>query len=208
MKLSRGHYVLAVFVAAYLAAAAVAAIAQGNTEFLFYLLVMGVLIAFVVVMHARVGFSIGVLWALAVWGLLHLAGGTVPIPESLTDKGGMPVLYSLRIRPWLPRYDQVVHAFGFCVATFAGYEALRAAVAGKGGRLRVTPGIAFACLCIGVGLGALNEVIEFTATLFMETNVGDYQNTGWDLVANLTGALVATLVVWQRHRQPVRGISA
>jgi hypothetical protein len=40
-----------------------------------------------------------------------------------------------------------------------------------------------------VGLGALNELIEFTAALIMaQTNVGGYLNTGWDLVANFVGA--------------------
>ena len=42
---------------------------------------------------------------------------------------------------------------------------------------------------MGMGLGALNEVVEFVAVLTMpETNVGGYTNTGWDLVSNLAGA--------------------
>jgi hypothetical protein len=37
-------------------------------------------------------------------------------------------------------------------------------------------------------------VIEFTATLLVEnTNVGDYNNTGWDLVSNLTGSVAAAV---------------
>jgi hypothetical protein len=51
----------------------------------------------------------------------------------------------------------------------------------------------------GMGLGALNEVIEFAATLLVpETNVGGYFNTGWDLVANTTGATFAAVVIWLR----------
>jgi hypothetical protein len=39
-------------------------------------------------------------------------------------------------------------------------------------------------------------VVEFAATrLLPETNVGGYDNTGWDLVANLVGTLAAVAVV-------------
>ena len=51
-----------------------------------------------------------------------------------------------------------------------------------------------------LGLGALNEVIEFIATLTMATNVGGYVNTGWDLVANLVGVVVAMVAVWRWDR--------
>jgi hypothetical protein len=45
----------------------------------------------------------------------------------------------------------------------------------------------------------LNEIVEFAATLLVpETNVGGYLNTGWDLVANATGATTAALVIWLR----------
>jgi hypothetical protein len=55
-------------------------------------------------------------------------------------------------------------------------------------------------VCMGVGLGALNEVVEFVMTLTLpETNVGGYENTGWDLVSNLIGALLATLGVTVMH---------
>jgi hypothetical protein len=47
---------------------------------------------------------------------------------------------------------------------------------------------------MALGLGALNEVLEFVAVLTIpETNVGGYENTGWDLVANLGGVLAAAL---------------
>ena len=53
----------------------------------------------------------------------------------------------------------------------------------------------------GMGLGSLNELIEFAATLTVpETNVGGYINTGWDLVANFVGALTAVTLIWIRDR--------
>ncbi|MFV1996026.1 MAG: hypothetical protein ACC661_11380 [Verrucomicrobiales bacterium] len=48
-----------------------------------------------------------------------------------------------------------------------------------------------------MGFGALNEVVEFVATLTLpNTNVGGYVNTGWDLVANLLGCALAALIIY------------
>ena len=53
--------------------------------------------------------------------------------------------------------------------------------------------------CVG---RALNEVIEFFATLSMpKTNVGGYINTGWDLVANLVGSSAAALLIYSTQRE-------
>ena len=43
-----------------------------------YLVMMVVLAAFVAFVQHRVGFSGSLLWALTVWGFLHMAGGLVP----------------------------------------------------------------------------------------------------------------------------------
>ena len=68
-------------------------------------------------------------------------------------------------------------------------------------RVRPTPGLMVLCAAAGLGFGALNEVIEFAATLLVpETNVGGYLNTGWDLVANLFGATVAVTAIWISDR--------
>jgi hypothetical protein len=48
----------------------------------------------------------------------------------------------------------------------------------------------------GLGAGALNEIIEFLATVLVpETNVGGYINTALDLVSNLVGATIAMVVI-------------
>lgn len=44
----------------------------------------------------------------------------------------------------------------------------------------------------GCGLGALNELVEFLISQTVPgTRIGGYENTGWDLVANLVGCLAA-----------------
>ncbi len=46
-----------------------------------------------------------------------------------------------------------------------------------------------------MGLGVLNELIEFSAVLvFPDTNVGGYFNTALDLVFNTLGALAAAVL--------------
>ena len=49
-------------------------------------------------------------------------------------------------------------------------------------------------------MGAVNEVLEFAYTLAVaDTQVGGYQNTGRDLVANLLGGLTAGVYEVRRH---------
>ena len=51
-----------------------------------------------------------------------------------------------------------------------------------------------------LGLGALNEVVEFLATLAHHgAHVGGYWNTGWDLACNVIGVGAAGLVIAKSH---------
>jgi hypothetical protein len=138
--------------------------------------------------HRNAPLGSGLLWALAVWGLLHLAGGIVEV--------GDRVLYNARPLSFLPPFDKLVHAFGFGVATL---------VVGRFLLYRFRPSSTLAVATIaalgGLGVGALVEVFEFSLTLvFEETNVGGYTNTGWDLVANLAGAAAAAVWLALRGR--------
>ncbi|MBW3542003.1 MAG: hypothetical protein KY476_17170, partial [Planctomycetes bacterium] len=97
----------------------------------------------------------------------------------------------------------VVHAWGFGVTTFVCWQSLRSALRYRSntGTIEPTGGLVVLCAAAAVGFGALNEIIEFAATLLLpETNVGGYLNTGWDLVANLTGATVAAVLIRVMHR--------
>lgn len=222
----RAHPFLSGFVILYTVGLGALALMQGNTEFFFYALAMPVYIALVLLVDGRVTLSELTLWALAVWGGLHMAGGTVSIPEHLKD-GEKAVLYALRVSDWLPKYDQVVHTFGFFAATLACAEVLmwtvgRAMARGMRhggeharaedsvgmppgeagmppGAPRLTIGLAFGAALMGMGLGAINEVIEFAIAMNVEGHgVGGYVNTGWDLVCNMTGAVVAAGLLWGR----------
>ena len=197
---------LIAFVALYMFVCSSLALKQGNTEFLMYAVVMLIFIAIVYALHRCIRFSPLALWLLAVWGLLHMCGGTIPVDPSLTDayraaatdadRPTAAVLYSMRVHPDLPKYDQIIHAFGFFSATIACFQALLSLLSAP----RTIP-TAIAAALMGIGLGAINEVIEFIAVLSMpETNVGGYTNTAWDLVANTIGATLAAILCLKLSR--------
>jgi hypothetical protein len=163
-----------------------------NNQVLFYATIMAILFGLVGFWDSRRHFSSAVITGLALWGALHMAGGMVPLPD---DR----VLYNLWILPFL-RFDHLVHVFGFGFAGLALWESVRPSL-----EPTLVSG-AFIAFIGGVGFGAINEMFEFLATRVVpDTNVGDFENTGWDLVANTIGAAVAALWVrrrWSRRRIP------
>ena len=194
---------IALVTVAYVLIASVFAIANGNREFIFYIVVMVVLMSAVYGMHVKVGLSAAILWCLSGWGLLHMAGGLVPVPDGWPTNNGS-VLYNLWLIPDLIKYDQVVHAFGFGITTWLCWQGLSSAIGEiRGEPVRPTFGLLVLCTAGGMGFGAFNEVVEFIATLTIpNTNVGGYNNTGWDLVANLIGsAIAAVLIGWGGRAQ-------
>ena len=183
------------FSIAYLIPFGIACLRGGNREFLLYLTVMLGLMPLVAWLHARIGLHVGTLWGLSAWGLAHLAGGLVRIPDRWPHDD-TPVLYDLWIIPGWLRYDQVVHAFGFGLSTWLCWQGLRAAFRGAGVAIRPSVGLLTLCCLAGMGLGALNELVEFLAVLTIpNTNVGGYENTGWDLVFNALGAGIAAMMI-------------
>lgn len=133
-----------------------------------------------------------------------MAGGLMPVPAAWPIDGEIRVLYSLWFIPGLLKYDQIVHFYGFGITTWLCWETLASRLrSGSGGREpRPSAGVLILCAAGGMGFGALNEVIEFIATLTVpETNVGGYENTGWDLVANLAGCITAALCLHWKLRK-------
>ncbi len=77
-----GHFLpVLAFTVAYSLIAAWTALRTGNTEFTFYVVVLWILIAIVGLVHRAVRLTTGALWALSVWGLLHMLGGLVTLPS-------------------------------------------------------------------------------------------------------------------------------
>ncbi|MCP5556259.1 MAG: DUF2238 domain-containing protein [Verrucomicrobiaceae bacterium] len=193
---------LLAFNGTYLAAATVFSQITGNKEFNFYIVVMLILIAIMTVVHRRAHLTSSLLWAFSLWGLLHMAGGLCPLPSGWPYQGDQAVLYSLWLIPQKLKYDQVVHAYGFAVTTWLCWHVLRNSLRQPDGTpVRPTLGLLTLCAAMGMGFGALNEVVEFIAVLTIpNTNVGGYENTGWDLVSNLVGSTLSALIIrWHYH---------
>ena len=189
------------FTLVYMAVSLVATIRLGNSEFIFYFVVMCLLIGTVGLVHRRVRLPIAALWGLSIWGLAHMAGGLMPVPESWPILGDSHVLYNVWIVPGWLKYDQVVHAYGFGLVTWICWCSLEAAFTSRGVSVKPTIGLLTLCVAAGMGFGAANEVVEFIATLTIPgTNVGGYSNTGWDLVANTCGAVVAAALILIRFK--------
>lgn len=186
----RAHPVLAAFTAGYLAFFLVLGLAVGSDVAVPYVLLIGLLIVFVCRLEQRYAIGSGALWGLSVWGLGHMAGGVIPLDGDRT-------LYNAVLGVDLLHFDRLVHAFGFGFATLVCGKVLRrllpdAPMAGAAAVLAVLAGL---------GVGAANEIVEFGATLVLpETNVGGYVNTGWDLVFDLLGGIVATIWLVRRSQ--------
>jgi len=94
------------------------------------------------------------------------------------------------------RFDRLVHAFGFGAASVACWQALVP-------RLTARPDARVAVLAAlaGMGIGAINEVVEFAASRLSSTNVGGYSNTGFDLAFNTIGCAAAAMWMLRRSRR-------
>lgn len=162
-------------------------IQRRNYEFILYIFVIIFFLCVIVLTNDKVRYPNGVLWGLTLWATMHMAGGGLFI--------GGKKLYELMIlgivgSPYLIlKYDQAVHFIGFWVATLVIYHVLVPSVKDrKSGKLSIMLVVVMA----GLGLGALNEIIEFLATVLVpSTGVGGYVNTALDLVFDFLGAIGA-----------------
>ncbi|MEA2499492.1 MAG: hypothetical protein QOH26_1897 [Actinomycetota bacterium] len=182
MRIVREQRLLSIGSLAYLVLLLVAGIVWGRSQWPFYALFMSAVFALVAFIYERSPLSPLVLWALSIWGLTHMIGG-------LVEWNG-DIVYQATVLPGL-RFDKVVHAFGFGAATAACFQLIEDKF-GADGKERT---IAWFAALSGLGLGAINETIEFLIARYTaHSNVGGFLNTGWDLVANAVGATIAAVL--------------
>jgi hypothetical protein len=199
-SISRAEWGVVAFTLFYMGVSFASAVVRQNSEFVYYLAVMGVLIAVVCLIHWRIRLHPMSLWGMSIWGLAHMAGGLVEVPHTWPINGDTHVLYNWQIIHRLLKYDQLVHAYGFGLVTWICWQGLSRIFASRGLPIRPTLGLLVICSAGGMGFGALNELVEFVATLILAgTNVGGYENTGWDLVANLAGCILASTMIRNLH---------
>jgi len=182
----------------YLVAATSAAVSLQNWHFLSIYIPFFIAVAILLaILHRRVHFSAALLWFLSLWGALHLAGRLVIIPSTWDHQGHEQILYSWWvIGQWL-KYDHIVHALGFGTCTWLSWEALRASIQQRLGRkLYPSMGMIFLCVFTGMGLGAINEIIEFLIIVKSSAiSISSYADTCQDLIANLVGSLFVGILI-------------
>ena len=185
---------LAGFFLAYYFALVVLGVVMGSGQTVFYAVFVAAGAGLVTLLYSRVPLSGLVLWGLALWGLAHMVGGLVEVDGR--------VVYEWSLGGGQMRFDKVVHFFGFGFSALAAYELVR----GSFGSVASARAVAVVAGFIGLGVGAINETIEFLITLLPgDSNVGGFSNTGWDLVANAAGATAASLLAPFLERSRAQG---
>jgi hypothetical protein len=161
-----------------------------NYEFLFYVCEVAFFLLLIVASNRKVNYPNYILWGLTLWVAMHLSGGGFYFDGTkLYEMMLIPISDSYKIL----KYDQVVHAFGFAVATLVMYQLIRGQL--KEG-VRGWGSISIVVVMAGLGAGALNEIVEFFTTIIVpDTGVGGYVNNSLDLVFNLIGAVCAMVFI-------------
>ena len=193
--MKREHIVLGVANAVYLAGFAWRFLAQRNFEFVIYVGVVVAALAWIGLTLKRVDYSRSTLVGLSVWGLMHMAGGGVPVGAGrLYDVMLIPLSQSLPIL----RYDQVVHLWGFGMCTLLCYDLLAPQLDSP---TRIPFSLGLVLVMAGLGFGAFNEILEFLVMCAVpEAGVGGYTNTSLDLCSNMIGAILALIWIQRRSR--------
>jgi uncharacterized membrane protein YjdF len=125
---------------------------------------------------------------------MHLAGGSVYINGTLLYE---IILIPLSQKYPILRYDQLVHTWGFAVATLTMFDLLRPLLKEN---LQHFVALSIVVIMAGLGVGAFNEIVEaIVAGIVPESGVGDYVNTALDLIADLLGALLAMAFIKLRY---------
>lgn len=196
--LSKHRFVIG-FISLYLLAGGAYFLRDANFEFVIY---VGVIVAVFALLFGTLRvtrFPPYLTWLIAIWGLLHILGGSVQTPDG--------VLFAYRIYPFLDlggefyilKYDQVVHGYLYGVMALMFLFVLQRTLLAKGPAWIVYT----IALMASMGVSAMNEIMEFLIAINLERHgVGGYENAMLDLVFNFGGAtlVLAGMVAWLRYR--------
>ena len=167
-----------------------------NYEFMIYIGVIIFFLFLILYTNKKINYPNSILWGLTAWSLLHMSGGGIYINGRK--------LYALMIYPIVGepynifKFDQFVHIVGFFVATLVVYHLIKPKLV----KDHKWVALSIVVVMAGFGLGALNEVVEFIATVITpETGVGGYENTALDLVSNLIGAVLAMGYIYNKEKR-------
>ncbi len=202
MKFLLSEKAVLTFTALYTAAFAAYFIVNFNVEFIGYIGVIVFVFALLYGTLDKTRIPASLLWGISIWGLLHMMGGSVPTGDGVLYTWRMVTLFDGGGEFYILKFDQFVHAYLYAVVALLFLHLLRNYLGQKHPPLL----IGFIALMAALGVGAVNEIIEFVAVLLVPDNgVGGYYNTLLDIVFNFTGAILAVLGVYLFHGSAKRG---
>jgi putative membrane protein len=182
-----------VFTALYVAVFAALFIRDFNAEFIAYVAVIIVIFALLYGTLDKTRIPVSILAGLSVWGLLHMMGGSVQTADGVLYNWKMLPFYDGGGEFYILKFDQFVHAYLYAVVALLFLHLLRHYFGNRHSQAL----IGFIAVSAAMGVGALNEIIEFIAVLTVpDNNVGGYYNTAIDIVFNFIGALLAVLAFY------------
>src|SRR3990170_2040587 len=176
MQIKRGEWLLVIFNLAYIIPFTLYYISIKNFEFLWYVFILVAIFLAIAGTLRKTKFDYLILWGLSIWGLMHMVGGGIVVNGE--------VIYAFKLIPIIEnadysilKYDQFVHFYLYVIVSMAAFHLLSREIKGKANYM-----ILIMATLVSIGIGALNEIAEFSAVLFFpETGVGGYYNNSWDL---------------------------
>ncbi|MCD4694054.1 DUF2238 domain-containing protein [bacterium] len=168
-----------------------------NYEFILYVGVIFLFLILIITTNKKVLYPNYILWGLTLWSFMHMSGGGIYIQGKKIYE---IILFPIMGDPYyIFKYDQLVHIIGFGVATLLMYHLINLSTKNQNKKLI---SLSIVLVMAGLGAGALNEILEFIATVFVpETGVGGYINTSLDLVADLIGSLIALIYIIYKEKK-------
>ena len=180
-----------VFTVIYTILAGIYFLSIGNLEFLWYVGILTFLIILMIVLHKQFKFSSIVLFGASLWGFLHMLGGGLRINgERLYTKIIISIYNSEVPGMQILKYDQFMHFYTYIVVTVLLFYILNPYLKEKINWLIISVLLVF----MAVGVGAINEIVEFMPVVFLEnTGVGGYHNTLLDIIFNTLGSIAGVI---------------
>ena len=201
MGIKKGEWFLILFNLAYILAFTVYYLGLKNYEFMLYIGVLVLVFLILFFMQRRLKISYTILWMISVWGLLHMMGGGVHLPNGTVLYRWIPfVAYdgtSIDSDFIILKFDQILHAYIYFVVSIVMYHLLKFSARVNAKKV---PLMLFVILA-SMGVSVINELIEFGAVVFLgNTGVGGYYNTLLDLVFNSLGAVIGGIAALRLKR--------
>lgn len=164
-----------------------------NYEFLWYIAVLFFIIFLVSFLHLKFKLNSWILTGASIWGLMHMLGGSVYINGTRLYDYILLNLYSSSIEGFqIFKYDQLAHFYCYIIVTLIVFCIIKPYLKDKINWFVISILLIF----IGMGIGALNEIIEFIpVVIFKGTGVGGYYNTMLDIIFNTLGAVFAVVYI-------------